>query len=158
MISAMNVVTCFSTEYPLNPKSRSPRMLVIKKGSTKDLQISGFPVGGNVHSQPAKNGTGTSVYKGLVPKPVIPPAKVRFYSGVSEAVVHYHFLVFSFMLHVALCAKTNCSISTCKLFIILPSYLYLLPHRSLYCFSKPLRTGASLCHPYGALESLQVLV
>ncbi|XP_054842480.1 vasculin [Eublepharis macularius] len=62
-------------EYPLNPKSRSPRMLVIKKGNTKDLQISGFPVGGNVHSQPAKNGTGTSVYKGLVPKPVIPPAK-----------------------------------------------------------------------------------
>ncbi|KAL8203859.1 UNVERIFIED_CONTAM: Vasculin [Gekko kuhli] len=62
-------------EYPLNPKSRSPRMLVIKKGNTKDLQISGFPVGGNAHSQPAKNGTGTSVYKGLVPKPVIPPAK-----------------------------------------------------------------------------------
>lgn len=62
-------------EYPLNPKSRSPRMLVIKKGSTKDLQISGFPVGGSVHSQPSKNGTGTSVYKGLVPKPVIPSAK-----------------------------------------------------------------------------------
>ncbi|XP_053155636.1 vasculin [Hemicordylus capensis] len=62
-------------EYPLNPKSRSPRMLVIKKGNTKDLQISGFSVGGNVHSQPAKNGTGTSVYKGLVPKPAIPPAK-----------------------------------------------------------------------------------
>ncbi|XP_028603993.1 vasculin isoform X1 [Podarcis muralis] len=62
-------------EYPLNPKSRSPRMLVIKKGSTKDLQISGFPVAGNIHSQSVKNGTGTSVYKGLVPKPVIPPAK-----------------------------------------------------------------------------------
>ncbi|XP_003216226.1 vasculin [Anolis carolinensis] len=62
-------------EYPLNPKSRSPRMLVIKKGSTKDLQISGFPVGGNVHSQSVKNGTGASVYKGLVPKPAIPPAK-----------------------------------------------------------------------------------
>lgn len=67
---------CVFTEYPLNPKSRSPRMLVIKKGNTKDLQISGFPVGGNIHSQPAKNGTGASVYKGLVPKPVIPPAKV----------------------------------------------------------------------------------
>lgn len=52
-------------------------MLVIKKGSTKDLQISGFPVAGNIHSQSVKNGTGTSVYKGLVPKPVIPPAKVR---------------------------------------------------------------------------------
>ncbi|NXJ01547.1 GPBP1 protein, partial [Psophia crepitans] len=62
-------------EYPLNPKSRSPRMLVIKKGSTKELQISGFPVGGSLHSQPVRNGTGTSVYKGLVPKPVTPPAK-----------------------------------------------------------------------------------
>uniref|UniRef100_A0A8C4VXD4 Vasculin n=1 Tax=Gopherus evgoodei TaxID=1825980 RepID=A0A8C4VXD4_9SAUR len=62
-------------EYPLNPKSRSPRMLVIKKGNTKDLQISGFPVVGGLHSQPVKNGTGTSVYKGLVPKPATPPAK-----------------------------------------------------------------------------------
>ncbi|XP_048147023.1 vasculin isoform X1 [Corvus hawaiiensis] len=62
-------------EYPLNPKSRSQRMLVIKKGSTKELRISGFPVVGSLHSQPVKNGTGTSVYKGLVPKPVTPPAK-----------------------------------------------------------------------------------
>ncbi|XP_021236168.1 vasculin isoform X2 [Numida meleagris] len=50
-------------------------MLVIKKGSTKELQISGFPVVGSLHSQPVKNGTGTSVYKGLVPKPATPPAK-----------------------------------------------------------------------------------
>ncbi|XP_074666896.1 vasculin-like isoform X1 [Strix aluco] len=63
-------------EYPLNPKSRSPRMLVIKKGSTKELQISGFPVVGSLHSQPVKNGTGTSVYKGLVPKPATPPIKL----------------------------------------------------------------------------------
>ncbi|NXE29615.1 GPBP1 protein, partial [Ardeotis kori] len=62
-------------EYPLNPKSRSPRMLVIKKGSTKELQISGFPVVGSLHSQPVRNGTGTSVYRGLVPKPITPPAK-----------------------------------------------------------------------------------
>ncbi|XP_062369245.1 vasculin isoform X2 [Cinclus cinclus] len=62
-------------EYPLNPKSRSQRMLVIKKGSTKELRISGFPVVGSLHSQPVRNGTGTSVYKGLVPKPVTPPAK-----------------------------------------------------------------------------------
>ncbi|XP_040977340.1 vasculin-like isoform X2 [Aquila chrysaetos chrysaetos] len=62
-------------EYPLNPKSRSPRMLVIKKGSTKELQISGFPVVGSLHSQPVKNGTGTSVYKGLIPKPATPPTK-----------------------------------------------------------------------------------
>ncbi|KAM9262889.1 vasculin isoform 3-T11 [Morus bassanus] len=62
-------------EYPLNPKFRSPRMLVIKKGSTKELQISGFPVVGNLHSQPIRNGTGTSVYKALIPKPVTPPTK-----------------------------------------------------------------------------------
>uniref|UniRef100_A0A8B9CW62 Vasculin n=1 Tax=Anser brachyrhynchus TaxID=132585 RepID=A0A8B9CW62_9AVES len=62
-------------EYPLNPKSRSPRMLVIKKGNTKELQISGFPVVGSLHSQPVKNGTGTSVYKGLIPKPATPPTK-----------------------------------------------------------------------------------
>ncbi|EOB02214.1 Vasculin, partial [Anas platyrhynchos] len=65
----------FSPEYPLNPKSRSPRMLVIKKGNTKELQISGFPVVGSLHSQPVKNGTGTSVYKGLIPKPATPPTK-----------------------------------------------------------------------------------
>lgn len=54
-------------------------MLIIKKGNTKDLQISGFPVGGNIHSsQLVGNGTGLNVYKGLVPKPIIPPAKVRF--------------------------------------------------------------------------------
>ncbi|XP_039565635.1 vasculin isoform X2 [Passer montanus] len=63
-------------EYPLNPKSRSQRMLVIKKGSAKELRISGFPVVGSVHSQPVRNGTSTSVYKGLVPKPVTPPAKL----------------------------------------------------------------------------------
>ncbi|ETE72816.1 Vasculin-like protein 1 [Ophiophagus hannah] len=64
-------------EYPLNPKSRSPRMLIIKKGNTKDLQISGFPVGGNIHSsQLVGNGTGLNVYKGLAPKPIIPPAKI----------------------------------------------------------------------------------
>lgn len=51
-------------------------MLVIKKGSTKELRISGFPVVGSLHSQPVRNGTGTSIYKGLVPKPVTPPAKV----------------------------------------------------------------------------------
>lgn len=53
-------------------------MLVIKKGNTKDLQLSGFPVVGNLQSQPVKNGTGPSVYKGLVPKPAAPPTKVSF--------------------------------------------------------------------------------
>lgn len=62
-------------EYPPNPTSRAPRMLVIKKGNAKDLQLSGFPAGGNPPSQPVKNGTGPSVYKGLVPKPAAPPTK-----------------------------------------------------------------------------------
>ncbi|XP_027734732.1 vasculin isoform X2 [Empidonax traillii] len=62
-------------EYPLNPKSRSQRMLVIKKGNTKELRISGFPAVGNLHSQLVRNGNSTSVYKGLVPKPVTPPVK-----------------------------------------------------------------------------------
>ncbi|XP_049628970.1 vasculin-like isoform X2 [Suncus etruscus] len=62
-------------EYPPNPKSRTPRMLVIKKGNAKDLQLSGFPIVGNLQSQPVKNGTGPSVYKGLVPKPAAPPTK-----------------------------------------------------------------------------------
>ncbi|NXP45313.1 GPBP1 protein, partial [Heliornis fulica] len=62
-------------EYPLNSTSRSQRMLVIKKGSTKELQVPGVPVVGSLYSQPVKSGSGTSVYKGLVPKLVTPPAK-----------------------------------------------------------------------------------
>uniref|UniRef100_A0A8D2CVS6 Vasculin n=1 Tax=Sciurus vulgaris TaxID=55149 RepID=A0A8D2CVS6_SCIVU len=58
-----------------NRKSRAPRMLVIKKGNLKDLQLSRFPVVGNLQSQPVKNGTGPIVYKGLVPKPAAPPTK-----------------------------------------------------------------------------------
>ncbi|NXX98373.1 GPBP1 protein, partial [Centropus bengalensis] len=58
--------------YPSNLKSRSARMLVIKKGSTKELQKSGFPV--SLHSQPVRSGIGTSVYKGLIPKLVNPSA------------------------------------------------------------------------------------
>ncbi|KAJ7404827.1 hypothetical protein BTVI_70982 [Pitangus sulphuratus] len=66
---------CWSN-YPLNPKSRSPRMLVIKKSSTKELQIPGFPIVGNLHSQTVKNGTGTSIYKGLISKPATSPTKL----------------------------------------------------------------------------------
>uniref|UniRef100_G1PYC2 Vasculin n=1 Tax=Myotis lucifugus TaxID=59463 RepID=G1PYC2_MYOLU len=62
-------------EYPPNPTSRAPRMLVIKKGTAKDLQLSEFPAGGAPLSQPVKKGTGPSVYKGLVPKPAAPPTK-----------------------------------------------------------------------------------
>lgn len=66
----------FFPGYPLNPKSRSQRMLVIKKGSTKEMQIPGFPVVGSLHSHPVRNGPGTSAYKGLVPKLATPPTKV----------------------------------------------------------------------------------
>ncbi|XP_063996830.1 vasculin isoform X2 [Pogoniulus pusillus] len=64
-------------DYPLNPKSRSPRMLVIKKGTTKEMQVSGFPVAGGLHSQTTRIGTGASVYKGLVPKLVTSPTKPK---------------------------------------------------------------------------------
>lgn len=36
-------------------------MLVIKKGNAKDPQLSGFPGGGALQSQPVKNGTGPSM-------------------------------------------------------------------------------------------------
>nr|KAF6489554.1 GC-rich promoter binding protein 1 [Molossus molossus] len=71
-------------EYPPNPKSRTPRMLVIKKGNAKDLQLSGFPVVGSLQSQPVKNGTGPSVYKGLVPKPAAPPTKPTQWKSQSK--------------------------------------------------------------------------
>ncbi|XP_071586381.1 vasculin isoform X1 [Heliangelus exortis] len=61
--------------YPLNPKSRSLRMLVLRKGSTKELQMSRCLVVGGLHSQTVRKGTGTNVHKGSVPKPVILPAK-----------------------------------------------------------------------------------
>ncbi|NXG71549.1 GPBP1 protein, partial [Baryphthengus martii] len=64
-------------EYSLHTKSRSPRMLVTENDSTKELQIIRFPVAGSLHSQPIWNGTGTSVFKELVPKSVTPPAKPR---------------------------------------------------------------------------------
>uniref|UniRef100_H2ZX13 Vasculin n=1 Tax=Latimeria chalumnae TaxID=7897 RepID=H2ZX13_LATCH len=62
-------------EHPLNPKSRTPKMLVIKKANKEDSAVSGFQAVGSPHSQPVKNGTGPSVYKGLVPKPAGPATK-----------------------------------------------------------------------------------
>ncbi|NXF91791.1 GPBP1 protein, partial [Eubucco bourcierii] len=62
-------------EYPLNPKSRSPRTLVIKKGCVKEVPISGFPVAGS--PQPIRTGTGASAYKGFFLRPVIPSTKPK---------------------------------------------------------------------------------
>ncbi|XP_034760487.2 vasculin-like [Acipenser ruthenus] len=61
-------------EHPPNPKSRTSKMMVIKKVSKEDPS-SGFPAAGPPHQQPTKNGTGLSVFKGLVPKPAAPPVK-----------------------------------------------------------------------------------
>ncbi|MGH0175945.1 UNVERIFIED_CONTAM: hypothetical protein FKN15_071723 [Acipenser sinensis] len=61
-------------EHPPNPKSRTSKMMVIKKVSKEDLS-SGFPAAGPPHQQPTKNGTGLSVFKGLIPKPAAPPVK-----------------------------------------------------------------------------------
>ena len=62
-------------EYPRSPKSCAPRMLVIKKGNTEGLELSGFQGGENLQSQPVKNGTGPNVYKCFIPKPAVPPTK-----------------------------------------------------------------------------------
>ncbi|KAK1174354.1 vasculin-like [Acipenser oxyrinchus oxyrinchus] len=61
-------------EHPPNPKSRTSKMMVIKK-VTKEDPSSGFPAAGPPHHQPTKNGTGLSVFKGLVPKPAALPVK-----------------------------------------------------------------------------------
>nr|XP_033786832.1 vasculin isoform X4 [Geotrypetes seraphini] len=69
-------------EYPLNPRSRSSRMLVIKKG-IRDLTFSGFHVVTTSHSLPVKSGTSPYVYKGLVPKPVVPTIKCNRSNSLS---------------------------------------------------------------------------
>ncbi|XP_067889717.1 vasculin-like isoform X2 [Heterodontus francisci] len=50
-------------------------MLVIKKVLKEEPILPGYPLTGGSHPQPVKNGTGPSVYKGLVPKAAGPPAK-----------------------------------------------------------------------------------
>lgn len=43
-------------EYPLNSKSRSSRMLVIRKGMKDDFSLSGYPITTSTRIPPAKNG------------------------------------------------------------------------------------------------------
>ncbi|XP_008941149.1 PREDICTED: vasculin isoform X2 [Merops nubicus] len=62
-------------DYPLHTKPTSPRMLAMKTSSSKGLQTARFPVSGSLPSQPVRNGTATSIYRTLFPKPVTPPAK-----------------------------------------------------------------------------------
>ncbi|KAJ8338678.1 hypothetical protein SKAU_G00354640 [Synaphobranchus kaupii] len=60
-------------EHPPNPKSRTSKMMVIKR-MAKDEQTTPLPPAAHTQSVPPKNGT-PSFYKGLVPKPVAVPAK-----------------------------------------------------------------------------------
>ncbi|XP_018418182.1 PREDICTED: vasculin [Nanorana parkeri] len=47
-------------EYPLNSKSRSSRMLVIRKGMKDDFSFSGYPITTSTRIPPAKNGMDNS--------------------------------------------------------------------------------------------------
>lgn len=53
-------------DYPLNSKSRSSRMLVIRKGMKDDFSLSGYPITTSTRIPAAKNGMDTS--KDLEPK------------------------------------------------------------------------------------------
>ncbi|XP_066567504.1 vasculin isoform X2 [Amia ocellicauda] len=55
-------------EHPPNPKSRTSKMMVIKKVS-KEEQGSGYPAAGPVQPTPSKNGTGPPAFKVMAPKP-----------------------------------------------------------------------------------------
>ncbi|KAJ8395611.1 hypothetical protein AAFF_G00030920 [Aldrovandia affinis] len=61
-------------EHPPNPKSRTSKMMVIKR-MPKEEQASTLPPAGHTQLVPPKNGTGPSFYKGLVPKPAAVPVK-----------------------------------------------------------------------------------
>ncbi|MBN3300515.1 GPBP1 protein, partial [Amia calva] len=64
-------------EHPPNPKSRTSKMMVIKKVS-KEEQGSGYPAAGPVQPTPSKNGTGPPAFKVMAPKPAgALPVKVR---------------------------------------------------------------------------------
>ncbi|KAM9330991.1 vasculin [Gastrophryne carolinensis] len=57
-------------EYPLNTKSQSSQMLVIRKGMKDDFSLSGYPVTTSTHVPPFNNGTDIS--KGLPSKETSP--------------------------------------------------------------------------------------
>ncbi|XP_048456454.1 vasculin isoform X1 [Rhincodon typus] len=75
-------------ENPPNPKSRTSKMLVIKKVLKEEPILPGYPLTGGSHPQPVKNGTGPSVYKGLVPKAAGPPAKPAQWKGSAKENKH----------------------------------------------------------------------
>uniref|UniRef100_A0A4W3K6N6 Vasculin n=1 Tax=Callorhinchus milii TaxID=7868 RepID=A0A4W3K6N6_CALMI len=74
-------------ENPPNPKSRTSKMLVIKKVLKEEPILSGYPLTGASHTHPMKNGTG-SVYKGLVPKPTAPSGKPAQWKGSAKENKH----------------------------------------------------------------------
>nr|XP_006626968.1 PREDICTED: vasculin [Lepisosteus oculatus]XP_015222845.1 PREDICTED: vasculin [Lepisosteus oculatus]XP_015222849.1 PREDICTED: vasculin [Lepisosteus oculatus] len=61
-------------EHPPNPKSRTSKMMVIKRIPKED-QSSAYPATCPAQHLSSKNGTGLTVYKGLVPKPSALPVK-----------------------------------------------------------------------------------
>ncbi|KAI1904619.1 hypothetical protein AGOR_G00007560 [Albula goreensis] len=61
-------------EHPPNPKSRTSKMMVIKR-MPKEEQASMLSPTSHGQPLPPKNNAGTSLYKGLVPKPAALPVK-----------------------------------------------------------------------------------
>ncbi|XP_036384806.1 vasculin-like [Megalops cyprinoides] len=61
-------------EHPPNPKSRTSKMMVIKR-IPREEQSTALPSSALAQPVPPKNGTGPSFYKGLVPKPAAVPVK-----------------------------------------------------------------------------------
>ncbi|XP_075039381.1 vasculin [Mixophyes fleayi] len=53
-------------EYPLNTKSRTSRMLVIRKGMKDDFSLCGYPIAASTRCSPGKSGT--EIPKGLTSK------------------------------------------------------------------------------------------
>uniref|UniRef100_W5MLD3 Vasculin n=1 Tax=Lepisosteus oculatus TaxID=7918 RepID=W5MLD3_LEPOC len=64
-------------EHPPNPKSRTSKMMVIKRIPKED-QSSAYPATCPAQHLSSKNGTGLTVYKGLVPKPSALPVKPKY--------------------------------------------------------------------------------
>ncbi|XP_053304014.1 vasculin [Spea bombifrons] len=67
-------------DFPLNTKSRTSRMLVIRKGMKDDLSLSGYPIATSTRIPPATNET--EAPKSIVPKSVTPPREL--YSQLDE--------------------------------------------------------------------------
>ncbi|XP_075445551.1 vasculin isoform X1 [Ascaphus truei] len=68
-------ITAGVWEYPLHTRSRTSRMLVIRKGVKDEFSLSGYPIATSFSAQPVKNGMGAGVCMGQVPKADTPAHK-----------------------------------------------------------------------------------